>query len=92
MDVKVSATADVAYIRLGQAAEVARSVEVAPGIVVDFDASGDAVGIEVLGLRRRGMDAATVTVSVEAGVAEELAPEHPLARAVTDRAARERAS
>jgi uncharacterized protein YuzE len=30
-----------------------RSEEVAPGVFVDFDASGNAIGIEVLSVRRR---------------------------------------
>lgn len=36
-----------------EAAPAAETREVAPGVMVDFDASGQAVGVEVLGVRQR---------------------------------------
>lgn len=43
--------ADAAYLRFS-AAKVVESAEVAPGIVLDFDAEGRVVGLEVLGARK----------------------------------------
>lgn len=44
--------ADALYLRLDDSA-VDESDEVQPGIILDFDASGQVVGIEILGLRAR---------------------------------------
>lgn len=56
---------DEAYIRLGRG-KVASSKEVAPGVVIDLGEDGEAIGLEVLGLRRRGLRAGQVGVSVAA--------------------------
>jgi hypothetical protein len=52
---------DEAYISLGRG-KVARSQEVAPGLVLDLDGNGEAVGLELLGLRRRRLSAGQVVV------------------------------
>ncbi len=52
---------DEAYISVGGGG-VARSEEVAPGVVLDLDENGEAVGLELLGLRRRGLRAGQVAV------------------------------
>jgi len=44
--------ADALYLRLDDST-VYESDEVQPGIILDFDASGQVVGIEILGLRAR---------------------------------------
>lgn len=44
---------DALYLRLAEA-PVAESEETAPGIVFDYDADGNVVGIEVRDLARRG--------------------------------------
>jgi uncharacterized protein YuzE len=49
-------TADALYLRLDDS-EIIESEEVQPGIVLDFNASRQVVGIEVLGLKRRVPDA-----------------------------------
>lgn len=46
------AVADAAYASVGPG-DVETTVEVAPGLLVDDDASGRPVGIEVLGVNRR---------------------------------------
>ncbi len=49
--------ADAAYLRLAPAAiAVAATQEVAPGIILDLDAAGRLVGIEVLNVRQRVAD------------------------------------
>ena len=69
---------DEAYITVGRG-KVARSHEVAPGLVLDLDEKGEAVGLELLGLRRRRLSAGQVVVRLaqrQAGHDEE---EHRLA-------------
>lgn len=43
--------ADALYVRFA-AAKVVESEEVSPGVVIDFDAEGRIVGVEVLDARR----------------------------------------
>jgi uncharacterized protein YuzE len=43
---------DALYVRLNEAA-IAESEEVQPGIILDFDASGTVVGVEVLRASQR---------------------------------------
>jgi uncharacterized protein YuzE len=50
--IEIDEEADAAYVRVGRAS-VARTVEVADGILVDFDARDEMVGVEVLGVRDR---------------------------------------
>ncbi|MDD5471817.1 MAG: DUF2283 domain-containing protein [Sideroxydans sp.] len=52
MKLKVDEQADALYLSLG-VAPAAQSDEVAPGIIVDYDAQGRAVGIEFLHLSKR---------------------------------------
>ena len=52
MKLKVDEQADALYLSLGEA-PAAQSDEVAPGIIVDYDAEGRAVGIEFLHLSKR---------------------------------------
>ncbi|HXH82075.1 MAG TPA: DUF2283 domain-containing protein [Candidatus Tectomicrobia bacterium] len=49
---KVDREADALYLTLGEA-PAAESEEVAPGIIVDYDERGRAVGIEILHLSSR---------------------------------------
>jgi uncharacterized protein YuzE len=51
-NIEIDETADTAYLRLS-AIPVAQTREVAPGVMVDFDAKEQIVGVEVLGLRQR---------------------------------------
>jgi len=53
---KVDEQADALYLSLGDA-PAAQSDEVAPGIIVDYDAQGRAVGIEFLHLSKRAAPA-----------------------------------
>uniref|UniRef100_Q07PX6 DUF2283 domain-containing protein n=1 Tax=Rhodopseudomonas palustris (strain BisA53) TaxID=316055 RepID=Q07PX6_RHOP5 len=52
MRVRVDQSADAVYVNLSDAA-VAESEEVADGIVVDFDAEGRIVGVEILDASKR---------------------------------------
>ena len=50
--IEIDGDADAAYVRVSNAA-IARTGEVADGIIVDFAADNAMVGVEVLDLRRR---------------------------------------
>jgi uncharacterized protein YuzE len=52
MRVRVDQSADAVYVNLSDAV-VAESEEVADGIVVDFDAEGRIVGVEILDASKR---------------------------------------
>ena len=52
MKLKVDHQADALYLTLGEK-PASDSEEVSPGIIVDFDESGRAVGIEMLHLSKR---------------------------------------
>ncbi len=56
MKLKVDREADALYLTPGDA-PAAESEEVAPGIVVDYDQSGQAVGVEILHLSKRVSEA-----------------------------------
>jgi uncharacterized protein YuzE len=60
---KVTYGEDVAYVELGQGS-VARTNEVAPGVLLDVDERGHAVGLEILGLESRGLAAGVVEVEI----------------------------
>ena len=47
MNVKVDKEADALYLTLSNA-DVVESAEVAPGVIVDYDASEQVAGIEIL--------------------------------------------
>ncbi len=55
MKLKVDQQADALYLTLSEA-PAARSEEIAPGIVLDYDEQGRVVGIEMLYLSRRAPD------------------------------------
>ncbi len=52
MNVKVDKEADALHLTLSDA-EVVESAEVAPGVIIDYDASEQVAGIEILYLSRR---------------------------------------
>jgi uncharacterized protein YuzE len=52
MKLEYDQQADAMYIRLRQA-KVAESEEVRPGVVLDFDAQGQVLGIEMLDVSQR---------------------------------------
>ena len=47
VDLKYDPEADAAYLRFSES-EIIESEEVSPGVVLDFDAGGHIVGVEVL--------------------------------------------
>ncbi len=50
--------ADAFYARFApDAVAIETTEEVAPGVMIDFDAKGDVVGVEVLHVRTRGQGA-----------------------------------
>jgi len=52
MRLTVDREADALYFRLDESA-IAESEEVQPGVVLDYDANGHVVGVELLGLSKR---------------------------------------
>ncbi len=52
MRLKVDKESDALYLRLDEAA-VVESEEVQPGVVLDYDAAGNMVGVEILNLSKR---------------------------------------
>ena len=52
MKIECDQQADAMYIRL-RAGDVAESEEVRPGVVLDFDAQGQVLGIEMLDVSKR---------------------------------------
>jgi uncharacterized protein YuzE len=56
MKLKVDQRADALYLSLSEA-PASRSEEVSPGIIVDYDEQGRAVGVEMLYLSKRAPDA-----------------------------------
>jgi uncharacterized protein YuzE len=52
MRLKVDKESDALYLRLDEAA-VVESEEVQPGVVLDYDAAGNVVGVEILNLSKR---------------------------------------
>jgi uncharacterized protein YuzE len=52
MRLKVDRESDALYLRLDEAA-VVESEEVQPGVVLDYDAAENVVGIEILNLSKR---------------------------------------
>jgi uncharacterized protein YuzE len=55
MKLKIDHQADALYLTLGDSPAF-ESEEVSPGIIIDFDESGRAVGIEMLHLSKRATD------------------------------------
>ena len=64
MRMTVDKGADALYIRFGEA-KIVESEEVSDGIILDFDASGRAVGFEILYVRERFPNADLSRVDVE---------------------------
>jgi uncharacterized protein YuzE len=52
MRIRYDQQADALYLRLDEA-EIVESQEVQPGIVLDFNAANEVIGIEVLRVRER---------------------------------------
>jgi len=52
MRIKVDEANDALYFRLDES-PVVESEEVQPGIILDYNADGQAVGIEILGIKGR---------------------------------------
>jgi len=52
MRIKVDETSDALYFRIDES-QIVESQEVQPGIIVDYNAAGQAVGIEILGIKAR---------------------------------------
>ena len=52
MKLKVDEKADALYLRLDES-KVVESEEVSPGVVLDFDANNQVVGVEILNLSKR---------------------------------------
>ena len=52
MRIKIDEANDALYFRLDES-PVLESEEIQPGIILDFNANGQAVGIEILGIRGR---------------------------------------
>jgi uncharacterized protein YuzE len=51
VELKYDREADAAYLRLSDS-EIIESEEVAPGVILDYDAEGHIVGLEVLHAKR----------------------------------------
>jgi len=51
MRLKVDHKNDALYFRLSESA-IAGSEEIQPGLIIDYDASGNVVGIEILGISK----------------------------------------
>ena len=52
MRLKVDTESDALYFRLDES-EIIESEEVEPGVILDFNADGNVVGIEILGISKR---------------------------------------
>jgi uncharacterized protein YuzE len=52
MKLKVDEAADALYLTI-EDSPIAESQEVAPGVILDFNARGEVVGVEILGLSKR---------------------------------------
>jgi uncharacterized protein YuzE len=65
MKLHIDPEADALYLRLTDA-PVEESEETAPGVVLDYDARGEVVGIEVLGLSKRTQALTHVEIETKA--------------------------
>lgn len=52
MRLKIDHNNDALYFRLDESA-IVESEEIRPGVILDYDANGNVVGIEMLGLSKR---------------------------------------
>ena len=64
MRMTVDSNADALYIRFDEA-KIVESEEVSDGVILDFDARGRVVGLEMLGVRERFPAADLTRVDVE---------------------------
>jgi uncharacterized protein YuzE len=64
MRMRMDEAADALYIRFDEA-PIVESEEVSDGVILDFDASGRVVGLEMLGVRQRFPTADLKRVEVE---------------------------
>jgi len=55
MKLRVDREADALYLRLDDA-EIVESVEVSPGVVLDYNDANEVVGVELLYLSKRSAD------------------------------------
>jgi uncharacterized protein YuzE len=69
MRVKVDMESDALYFRLSED-PIANSEEVSPGIIVDYNASGKVIGIEILEIKGRVpmADLTQVKVDLASGI------------------------
>jgi uncharacterized protein YuzE len=81
MEVQFDPETDAMYVQLAERTGQRRGREVGPGVIVDVDETGEVVGVEVLGVRRRGIQVGQVNVEVLGGpkTPEHLADEQLLA-------------
>lgn len=70
MKLHVDKDADALYLRLDDS-PVVESTEAAPGVVLDYNAANEVVGVEILGLSRRTprIDLETLVFETAAGKA-----------------------
>ena len=52
MKLKVDRENDAVYLRLDES-PIVESEQVQPGVILDFDAEGNVIGLELLGMARR---------------------------------------
>ena len=69
MELRIDRDADALYLKLDERTTVAETVEVAPGLIIDYGDEGNLVGIEILFLsvRAPGLDAGRLLYEVESG-------------------------
>jgi uncharacterized protein YuzE len=65
MRIKVDKESDALYFRLDESA-VVDSEEVRPGVILDFDANDQVVGVEFLGVKARAREEELSTLHFEA--------------------------
>lgn len=65
MRLRVDKESDALYLRLDDSV-VVESEEVRPGVILDFDAKDNVVGVEILGLSKRVAEEMLRVVQVEA--------------------------
>jgi len=64
MKLKIDEQSDALYLRLNEDA-IVESEEVQPGVILDFDAQGRVVGVELLHVRDRVAGASLRTLTFE---------------------------
>ena len=66
MKLKVDKQSDALYFRLDDSA-IVESEEVRPGIILDFDKNGRAIGVEFLGIKSRVSEKELSSLQFQAG-------------------------